>query len=165
VRTPEDDLECVYRSWRQQLFTCALGITGCQARAEDAIHQAFYQMYRRIGQPKDLKAYVFRAVRNAALDQLRRHQSAIEPLPEYIFDPGVGPDESAEMRERRQHVVAGLLSLTRDERETIVQHVYGGLTFQEISDVREIALGTVVSWYRRGLQKMREKLEKVDGPA
>ena len=83
-----------------QLFTCALGITGCQSRAEDAIHQAFYQMFRRIGQPKDLNAYVCRAVRNAALDQLRRRDSTIEPLPEYIFDPGVGPDESAEMRER-----------------------------------------------------------------
>ena len=69
------------------------------------------------------------------------------------------------MRERRQQVVAGLLRLTKDQRETIVQHAYGGLTFQEISDVREIALGTVVSWYRRWLQKMRETLEKVDGPA
>lgn len=161
---PDDPLADIYHEWRQQLFTCALAITRCQARAEDAIQQAFYQMFRRDDRPNHLKAYVFRVVRNAALDQLRRHEAPSQPLSEFIFDPRVGPDESAEMRECRQRVIVGLLGLNIDERETIVQHVYGGLTFQEISDVREVPRGTVVSWYRRGLQKLRETWEQVNGP-
>jgi RNA polymerase sigma-70 factor, ECF subfamily len=163
VPKPDDQLADIYHQWRQQLFTCALGITRCQARAEDAIQQAFFQMFRRVDRPHNLKAYVFRAVRNAAIDQLRQLEAQSKPLPEFIFDPGVGPDESAEMREFRQGVIVGLLNLKIDERETIVQHVYGGLTFQEISDVREVPLGMVVSWYRRGLQRLREAWEKVNG--
>jgi len=37
------------------------------------------------------------------------------------------------------------------------------LTFQEIATLREAPLGTVVSWYRRGLEKLRQKLEVPDG--
>jgi DNA-directed RNA polymerase specialized sigma24 family protein len=53
--------------------------------------------------------------------------------------------------------------LSSDEREVIVQHLYGELTFQQISQIRGHPLGTVVSWYRRGLDKLRRELETVNG--
>ena len=70
------------------------------------------------------------------------------------------PTEDAEFR---RQVIDHLSTLPNDERETIVQHLYGELTFQQIADVRDAPLGTVVSWYRRGLEKLRSKLEVVDG--
>ena len=59
------DLESVYRECRQQLFTCALAITRCPDRAEDAVQDAFCNLFRMNNAPRHLKAYVFRAVRNA----------------------------------------------------------------------------------------------------
>ena len=35
-----DALERIYRQYRQELFTCALAVTRCPERAEDAIHDA-----------------------------------------------------------------------------------------------------------------------------
>lgn len=101
--------------------------------------------------------------RNAAIDQLRRHPMPDELLPDFIFDPGQPPDQLAETAEFKQQVVERLLTLSGDERETIVQHLYGELTFQQIADIRGTAPGTVTSWYRRGLEKLRGKLEVVDG--
>jgi RNA polymerase sigma factor (sigma-70 family) len=106
-----------------------------------------------------LKAYVFRAVRNAAIDQVRRGPPAAEELNEFIFDAGMGPREAAAESEFKQRVAEALLTLSENEREVIIEHVYGELTFREIAQVREAAVGTVVSWYRRGMRRLRARLE------
>jgi RNA polymerase sigma-70 factor, ECF subfamily len=160
------DLEPLYCECRQQLFTCALAITDSPARAEDAVHDAFCRLLRNRtsnegSAPGDLRAYAFRAVRNAAIDQVRRMGAAPEPLPKFVFDPAPNPAASVEDREFLGQVVALIERLAPDERETIVQHLYGGLTFQEIATVRDVPPGTIVSWYRRGVEKLRRTLLEV----
>jgi RNA polymerase sigma-70 factor (ECF subfamily) len=152
--------ERIYRECRQQLFTCALAITHCPDRAEDAIQEAFCRLFRLEGRPRHLKAYVFRAVRNAAIDQLRRNPPLGEEIDEFVFDPSAGPRDAASDAEFSRQVAEALQTLADDERETIVQHLYGQLTFREIAHVRETPLGTVTAWYRRGLEKLRARLEE-----
>jgi RNA polymerase sigma-70 factor, ECF subfamily len=153
-------LDQIYREHRQQLFTCALAVTRCAARAEDAVQEAFCRLYRLDVRPQNVKAYVFRAVRNAALDQLRGNPQPSETFPEFIFDPRPGPPEAAAEEEFQRRVAAALMGLSADERETIVQHLYGNLTFRDIAEIREAPLGTVASWYQRGLAKLRTELEE-----
>jgi len=160
LRTLDGALERIYLEYRQQLFTCAVAITRCPNRAEDAIQEAFYRLFRLNRKPKHLKAYVFRAVRNAAIDQVRRNPPLRDELNELIFDPGEGPRDTAAGKELKRRAAEALLTLSQDERETIVQHIYGNLTFREIVRVREAPLGTVVTWYRRGLKKLRNRLEE-----
>jgi RNA polymerase sigma-70 factor (ECF subfamily) len=90
VALDRGELERLYGEYRQQLFTCALAITCSPARAEDAVHDAFCRMLRRRravddAAAVDLKAYVFRAVRNAAVDQLRRRGPPPPPKPPFVF--------------------------------------------------------------------------------
>lgn len=153
-------LDQFYREYRQQLFTCALAITRCPDRAEDAIQEAFYRLFRLNPQPHQMKAYVFRTVRNSALDQVRRNPLPDEEVSEFIFDPAPGPRDTAVENEFRQQVADALLTLSEDERETIVQHIYGELTFREIAEIRETPLGTIAAWYHRGLKKLRALLEE-----
>ena len=153
-------LDQIYCQHRQQLFTCALAVTRCADRAEDAIQEAFCRLFRLDARPQNLKAYVFRAVRNAAIDQVRNNPAPGEAIPEFIFDPRPGPSEAAAQQEFQRRVAAALLGLSNDECETIVQHLYGNLTFREIAEIREAPLGTVTSWYQRGLEKLRAKLEE-----
>ncbi len=160
-RTLDGALERIYRDCRQQLFTCALAITQCRDRAEDAVQEAFRRLFRLSSQPRHLKAYVFRTVRNAAIDQVRRAPPPAMELNEFIFDSKPGPRETAAENEFQGRVAEGLLTLSENEREVIVQHVYGELTFRQIAQVREAAVGTVVSWYRRGMKRLRARLEDV----
>jgi len=102
---------------------------------------------------------MFRSVRNAAIDQLRQRRKTSTLLQDYIFDSSAGPGELAEQKQFKRLVADALLKLSKDERETIVQHLYADLTFQEIADMRERSIGTVTSWYRRGLVKMKDHLE------
>ncbi len=160
---PSRELEQLYCQCSRQLFICALAITGSPSGAEDAVHEAFCRMLQSGSQPRELKAYAFRSVRNAAIDQVRCRGATQEPLPDFIFDPHPQPELASEMAEFQQHVAQLFQELGPDERETIVQHLYGELTFQEISTVRKAPLGTVTSWYRRGLDKLRRKVEVADG--
>ena len=152
-------MEIVYDEYSSQLYTCALSITGCCGLAEDAIHEAFCRGLRLKKIPGNLKAYMFRSVRNAAIDQLRKRSRVRSLAEDFIFDSSAGPDEMAEMKQFRRQVAETLMKLSKDERETIVQHLYADLTFQEIADIRERSLGTVTSWYRRGIAKMKDYME------
>ena len=160
MRSLADDLERVYREDRQALFTCALAVTRSVDRAEDALQEAFCRLFRMEERPRRLRAYVFRAVRNAALDQVRRGPRPAQDLDESVFDPAPGPAAAAEEAEFGRRAAAELLALGDDEREVIVQHLYGGLTFREIAEVRDVPLGTAAAWYRRGLMKLRSRLEE-----
>ncbi len=161
MQISDGELETIYSQYRQQLFTCALVITGSSTLAEDAVHEAFCKLLGRRPESLNPKAYVFQSVRNAAIDLVRRLPMVGLAEPEGIFDPGhITTLEDADFQ---QAVVELMQQLSADERETIVQHLYGDLTFREIATVRELPLGTIVSWYRRGLEKLRRKLEVPDG--
>lgn len=153
-------LEEIYFQQRRQLFSCALAVTRCPDLAEDAIHDAFCRLAARPEGAENMKAYVFRAVRNAAVDQLRGRTRSLAELDDSIFDPGPGPGELASQREFRERVAGALRRLKDDERETIVQHLWGELTFREIAEIRGAPLGTVTAWYRRGLARLRELIEE-----
>ncbi|HNT35778.1 MAG TPA: sigma-70 family RNA polymerase sigma factor, partial [bacterium] len=66
------ELERFYEDNEQQLFTFALSMTRDHDGAEDAVHEAFSRLLQMGGCPDNLKSYVFRSVRNAAIDGMRK---------------------------------------------------------------------------------------------
>jgi len=145
-----EQLRHFYESHRQELFTYSLALTRNRESAEDAIHNAFQRLLRRGSAPSDLRPYVFRCVRNAAIDNLRqdkRREDGIFDLPNDM-DLGPARGSGAELQQLLTH-------LSEDERETIVLKVLDEMTFQEIADLRNASINTVASWYRRGMEKLK----------
>ena len=153
-----ETLRAFYAGHRQPLYTYAVSITRQREAADDAIQRAFQQLLSRDTLPVDLRPYVFRCVRNAALDGLRRDQTRQESIfangHAESATPLPGPPLSA------AEVDAQLQQLSPDEREIIVLKIYDSLTFREIADLRGMPLSTVASWYRHGLGKLRALLLK-----
>jgi RNA polymerase sigma-70 factor, ECF subfamily len=156
-------LERIYKQHRQGLFALALSITRCPARAEDAVQEAFARLWKLRDPPtRDLEAYVFRAVRNAALDQVRRQNTAVEELEAVsIYDLRQLSAESDAIRVERQQTIREALEKLEDaDRQVVVLRIYGELTFQEMAQVLDQPLATVASRYRRALDKLRQQLPK-----
>ena len=157
-------LEEIYRSHRRQLYACALAIVRCPDKAEDAVHAAFARLFALRSAPDNLRAYAFRAVRNAAIDAVRISGSASAPWPDSetvpVFDMRPSAFESLAEAEDARAVTSELDLLTGDERETIIMHIHAGLTFREIAAIMERSQSTVASWYRRGIARLRERLER-----
>jgi len=152
-------LRVFYVENRQQLYTYAVSITRQREAAEDAIHQAFQQLLHRGELVADLRPYVFRCVRNAALDGLRRARVRSDSIfaEEQTMNP-VAPAAPAPLLARELDEKLGMLS--PDECEAIVLKIYDEFTFQEIADLRGVPLPTVASWYRRGLEKLKTLLQE-----
>jgi RNA polymerase sigma-70 factor (ECF subfamily) len=143
-----EQLRRFYEGNRQELFTYSLAVTRNREAAEDAIQNAFQRLLGRSSLPDDLRPYVFRCVRNAAIDDARRAKVQEGDL-------FVAPDECAIDSNLRGELNALFDQLSNDERETIVLKVFDGMTFQEIANVREVSINTIASWYRRGMEKLR----------
>jgi RNA polymerase sigma-70 factor (ECF subfamily) len=152
-------LRAFYVENRQQLYTYAVSLTKSREAAEDAIQGVFEKLLRGTALPHDLRPYVFRSVRNGALDGWRRAKVRLDSL----FESAVTVDATrpeAPPSSRPDDLDTLLQQLSADERDAIVLKTYSGLTFQQIAEMREVPLPTVASWYRRGLEQLRSLLKE-----
>ena len=157
-RSLAETIRKFYEVHRQELYTYALSLTRCRDAAEDAIQTAVCKVLHRGRIPREIRPYIFRCVRNAAIDDARLRQRGNG---HYIFDtsPETNPAETLELRQHVEHL---LKELNEDERECIVLRIYSDMTFKEIAEIRGVSLNTAASWYRRGLQKMQKSLEEIE---
>ena len=156
-------VEDLYRTVREQLFTYALSITGDPSLSEDVVQDVFRRLCQEPVDAGDLRSYVFRSVRNRALDHVRlksrRSVRGDDTGWASIYrSDAASPEERMVSAETARQVQAALYGLEPDERECIVLHIYGEMTFEMMSKVLEAPMGTVASRYRRGLAKLREAL-------
>ena len=150
---PEIDvLRLFYEKHRQELYTYALSITRCGDAAEDAIQRVFARLLEKGGLPEDLRPYLYKGLRNAAIDHLRRGQRSVDP--ESLFDFSDGACSANHVQQKREAEQL-LLRLPDDEREAIVLKIYSGFTFKEIGELMGVSINTAASWYRRGIERLR----------
>ena len=152
-------LRAFYVENRQQLYTYAVSLTHSREAAEDAIQGVFEKLLRGTTLPLDLRPYVFRSVRNGALDGWRRTKVRLDS----VFESAAALDATrpeTPAASRPDDLDALLQQLSADEREAIVLKTYSGLTFQQIAQMRDVPLPTVASWYRRGLEQLRSLLKE-----
>ena len=157
----------IYQHHRQALFTLALSITGCESLADDCIQQAFLRLQRTAANPQgDAVAYMFRCVRNAAIDctrRISRHQkmqasvfNGFVPPPASSFE---NPDARTLTRERDQILRRAINELRSDVREIVLLKTYSELTFKQISNVLDVSEKTAATQYRRALITLSQKLK------
>jgi RNA polymerase sigma-70 factor (ECF subfamily) len=153
------EIEAIYQQYRQGLYTLALALTRRGELAEDAIQEAFARLWKlKYLPPGDKVAYVFAAVRNASIDQLRR-QRRRDFQPQSIYDGGNDPAADAQILERRDLVRLAVDSLAQPQKEAVVMKIYGSLTFEQIAKTLNEPLATVASRYRRAMEAIKVQLE------
>ena len=137
--------------------------------AEDAAQEAFIRAWLKLGsfQPKAAQApasfrnWLYRIAMNAALDVLRRKPAAsIDDVDASLLaDPALGPEAALLQKEQSERVQAAVQALPEGARAVVVLREYSGLSYQEISDVLDIPVGTVMSRLNYARTKLRDALE------
>lgn len=99
----------------------------------------------------DKTAYLFGCVRNAVLNESKvTHRN--RPLdPDMAWFSLPDRDHAEEQNLRR-----ALVALPDDQRQVIVLHIWGELTFSQIGNLLGISLNTAGSRYRYALAKLRD---------
>ena len=146
------EIEVLYRQHGAALLLFASAISGDRGRAQDALHQVFLKAIENgsLGQAIHKKAYLFACVRNAVLNDAKLQDRNISLDIESAWFSPPERDYAGEQNLRR-----ALGDLPEDQREVIVLHVWGELTFSEIGELLGVSSNTAASRYRYALAKLR----------
>ena len=149
-------LEQLFREDHSVLYAAAMAITRNRQMAEDAVHDALLAIAEMTGQPRDLRAYLFTAVRNKALllTSRGRRQTGLGALEDFLDLSAVEPARQILLQQILQHIE----TMDSNPRQVLIMKLFADLTFEEIARVMNESGNTVASWYRRGLQQLQEQL-------
>jgi RNA polymerase sigma-70 factor (ECF subfamily) len=160
ARSEEAALGELYDRFGGAAYGLALRVLRDPALAEDAVQEAFLQVWRSAGgfQPGRAKAstWLLTFVHRRAVDLVRREERRrTEPTTSAPEPTEPGADEGAEIRSRREIVQDALRRLPHEQREAIELAYYGGLTQSELAERLDQPLGTIKSRMFTGLQRLR----------
>jgi RNA polymerase sigma-70 factor (ECF subfamily) len=157
-RREEGALEALIARTDKACFRLAYSILGDTELCKDALQEAYFLVYQRIGQlrePAAIKSWLYRIVSHCCHDIARRQGkekqmdfSEREDLQALEQQP-----DPAEEIVRRQNLKATFASLPKIDRTAIALREVCGMSYEEMSRVLDIPLGTV----RSRLAKARKR--------
>lgn len=128
------------------------------AAPDDVVQEAFVKLAAQRKPPDNVAGWLYRVVRNGALaaaraERRRRHHESVAALrmPSWFT-----PTEAARLDS--ETATEALQCLPPEQRETLVAHLWGGLTFEQIGELTGVASSTAHRRYLAGLSALRERL-------
>ncbi len=130
--------------------------------AEDLVQASLVKVLSHPSAPKggvDLQKWLYRVVRNAAIDKLR-DQARYQELDHSPIIDQQTPEKSLEQNQLKQRLEQALALLPIAQREIIVLRDYHQTSYEEIADILVIPKGTVMSRLHRARLALRQLLLK-----
>jgi len=135
---------------------------GSQADAEDVVQEAFVGFWRSRNRVGDAVAYLYRCVRHAALGWLRSRRRRLRRERIAGRDGMASPERDLfsplENEEEMARIQTAMERLPTTQREVLVLHIWGELTFAQIAAVLAVSPNTAGSRYRYALASLRRQL-------
>ena len=158
-------LRLVYDLTSAKLFGICLRISGDSLAAEDILQDVYVKVWRQAATFDSGRAspisWLAMIAHNAAIDW-RRAQNRHVTLPDddigAIADDAPLADVMIERDQAHSRLLACLDRLEGPQSTAIRRAFLDGLTYQQLAEQSNTPLGTVKSWIRRGLQKLKECL-------
>ncbi|WFL78115.1 sigma-70 family RNA polymerase sigma factor [Altererythrobacter arenosus] len=160
-------LEDIYRATRVKLFGICLRILGDRKEAEDALQDVYVNLWQRADRYDAERAspisWLATFARNRAVDRLRRGKVRGGAVPiehaAALADEAPLAEELLIDAERSTRIHHCIETLEDNQRENIKGAFFGGSTYAELANAAGVPLGTMKSWIRRGLLKLKTCLE------
>lgn len=160
--------EQVFRASYPRLVTVAERLLGGRERGEDVVQDVLLELWRhRFRLPADLElnAYLYRSVRNRALNQLR-HDRVVRDGEPLIDPPNAAPHADAALADQLlTEAVRGAITRLPDRcREVFELSREHQLSYAEISMVMGITIKTVEAHMGKAIRTLRGLLREWVGP-
>jgi len=182
VMTPENDTKRYERIFEEEflpqidaLYTFAYHLTYNEEDANDLVQETYMKAYRFIDKYKEgtnAKAWLFKILKNAFINQYRRKSKQPTKIDyEDIAGYQEGDDDTnyasyADLREEMfqsmmgDEVTNAINALPVDFRVVILLCDIEGFTYEEISKILDIPIGTVRSRLHRARNMLKDKLRE-----
>lgn len=161
-------LQTVYRLTSAKLFGVTLRILGERSEAEDVLQEVYVTVWRKAADFDPARAspmtWLIAIARNRAIDRLRaskqsRQMAPIEDAGE-VADGAAGADSTLETLQDHARLHGCLEGLAERERSALRGAFFDGNTYEELAVRMSVPLGTMKSWIRRAMIKLKACLEQ-----
>ncbi|MCZ6887270.1 MAG: sigma-70 family RNA polymerase sigma factor [Gammaproteobacteria bacterium] len=154
----------LYDSTAPRLFAVARNVLHEPTLAEDALQDAFVQVWHRAtdyhAERGTVMTWLTTIVRYRAIDVSRRQRRDTSSFGDSeTADPSTEPDLLAESLEHATELRDCLQRLSASQQHSITLAFFEGLTHEEVAQRVGTPMGTIKSRIRRGLSRLRECLE------
>jgi RNA polymerase sigma-70 factor (ECF subfamily) len=161
-------LQTIYRLTSANLFGVCLRILGERAEAEDVLQEVFVTVWRKAADFDAARAspmtWLIAITRNRAIDRLRavRNSRRMEPIDAAndIADAAPIADSALESTQENARLHGCLGELAARERAALRGAFFDGNTYDELAARMSVPLGTMKSWIRRAMIKLKACLER-----
>jgi len=167
VSRDEQALRALYDLTSPKLFALALRILVKREWAEEVLQEAFVNIWRYAGDYRDSLAapmtWMAAILRNRALDYLRQQKAYgaaaetpwSDALDEILPTQDDGPSERVLLSQEARRLEVCLAQLEARQRQAVALAYLRDQSHSEVAAVLKVPLGTVKSWIRRGLEKLK----------
>ncbi len=157
----------LYDASSSKLFGYALRILSKRELAEDALQDSFVAIWNGApGYQSHLAApmtWMATIVRNKAFDLLRRSEVTVEidgeqfdsEVMNALQDPAATPIEALQMSTEAKALAHCMATLEGLHRQAIGLAFFHDLSHSEVAQQLALPIGTVKSWIRRGLERLK----------
>ena len=185
-RTMDEDLKLILQSkkgkmkafqklvekYKRPAFFVALGLVGNREDAYDLSHEAFIRVYANLGKFKPwLKffSWFYTILSNLCKNHLRnmevrknyiKNQSAHVDI-NYLERQVLSPDVLVEKDEMNKRLWEEITKLPFEFKEIIVLKHFEGFSYQKISEMLNIPIGTVMSRLYHARKKLKDSLKDI----
>jgi RNA polymerase sigma-70 factor (ECF subfamily) len=168
---PSGALGLLYDRYVGLVYGLAMKILGAPSEAEDLTQEIFLTLCAKCDYDPtrgSLSAFLVTLTRSRAIDKIRartRKDRFLEHWSETMIAdvPVASPLEELSIAECSDRVRGGLADLPETQRRVLEMAYYRGLSQTEIAAELAAPLGTVKSWARKGLLRLRESLAPLVG--
>jgi RNA polymerase sigma-70 factor (ECF subfamily) len=171
VRIPAGDraaLQTVYRLTSAKLFGVCLRILGERSEAEDVLQEVYVTVWRKAADFDAARAspmtWLIAIARNRAIDRLRatRHSRHMDPIEAAgdVADSSPVADHALESAQEHARLHICLEGLEARERAALRGAFFDGNTYEDLAARMSVPLGTMKSWIRRAMIKLKNCLQQ-----
>ena len=152
--------------WSSPVYRFARRMLNNDEDARDAAQDTLVKVLRHLDQydPKrKFSTWVFGIARNTCIDEHRRRKRRSWDEPGDVVDVGASPLSNVSQMRRANMLKGALQDLSPMYREVLILYHFEHLKYQEIADILELPIGTVMNRIFRARKKLRVLYEDHGG--
>jgi RNA polymerase sigma-70 factor, ECF subfamily len=161
-------LQLIYQDTSAKLFGVCVRILNDKSEAEDVLQEVYLTVWRKAASFDPARAspitWLVAIARNRAIDRLRATAGGrrLEPIEaaENMRDPAPAAIDVVQTAQQSSRLVLCLDELESRQAVAIRAAFLDGNTYEELAQRMRVPLGTMKSWIRRGLMKLKDCLER-----
>ncbi len=169
--------EEIFQRYQTMVYNLTYRILGDREEALDVCQEVFLAVFRKLDRfrgESSLKTWIYRIAINRASNRCRwwnrlRRRGTVS-LDEHLCEDdnrtfsdtlestGHSPETSVLMQEKRQEIEHALQRLPMSQRIVVIMRDVEGLSYEEISGLLQVSLGTIKSRIARGREELKRRL-------